>query len=77
MTARDLAKARYMEASAVEDAYASQVTKRRGVWRRAPEGKASSKARRELQDAVLQYNKARDDTHEAWRAWHALGASRK
>jgi len=72
LSAIDVARARWQEAERVKDAYDSQVVKRRGAWRAAVPGKDADKARRRLQDAIVQLSAAGQMERDAWRAWHAL-----
>lgn len=71
----DVARARWQEAERVKDAYDSQVVKRRGTWRSAVPGPAADKARRNLQEAIVQQSAAGRIERDAWRAWHALGTA--
>ncbi len=70
-TERQLAKARYDEATRVLDAYASQVSKRREKWRTAVPADVP-KRRKDLSEAVKQHARAKSIQDSAWRTWHAL-----
>jgi len=72
LTERELAQARWDEATRVKDAFASMVSKRRATWRAAPAGPDAAKARRNLKEAVDQMDAASKVEREAWRAWHGL-----
>jgi hypothetical protein len=48
------------------------VVKRRGTWRAAVPGKDADKARRALQDAIVQQSAAGISERDAWRTWHGL-----
>lgn len=72
-TPRGLAHVAYDEARRVEEAYSSQVVKRRKKWREAVPGKDADRARRDLAEALQQESRAHVIKLEAWRAWHALG----
>lgn len=72
LSAVDVARARWQEAERVKDAYDSMVVKRRGTWRAAVPGKDADKARRMLQDAIVQQSAAGKVERDAWRTWHGL-----
>jgi hypothetical protein len=76
ISALDVARARWQEAERVKDAYDSMVVKRRNAWRAAVPGKAADKARRLLQEAIVQQSAAGTTERDAWKAWHALGRPR-
>lgn len=75
LSALDVARARWQEAERVKDAYDAVVVKRRRKWRESVPGKASDRARRDLQEAIVQQSAAGATERAAWRAWHALGRS--
>lgn len=75
LTARDLAKARWQEAERVKDAYDSQVIRRRHKWRASVPGKEAGRARRDLQDAIVQQSAAGKIERAAWKTWHALAGN--
>jgi hypothetical protein len=72
LTARDVAKARWQEAERVKDAYDSMVIRRRHKWRASVPGKEADRARRDLQDAIVQQSAAGKTERDAWKTWHAL-----
>jgi hypothetical protein len=72
LSAVDVARARWQEAERVKDAYDSMVVKRRNKWRAAVPGKDADKARRALQDAIVQQSAAGTTERAAWRTWHGL-----
>jgi hypothetical protein len=76
ISALDVARARWQESERVKDAYDSMVVRRRNKWRAAVPGKDADKARRALQDAIVQQSAAGITERAAWKAWHALGTSR-
>jgi len=71
MTAHELARSQYDDASRVLSVFTSLVNKRREAWRTAaPEDAA--KRRQSLAEAVKQQDAAKKTQTEAWKAWHAL-----
>jgi hypothetical protein len=76
LSALDVARARWQESERVKDAYDSMVVRRRTAWRAAVPGKQADRARRALQDAIVQLSAAGMQERAAWKAWHALGTSR-
>jgi hypothetical protein len=72
LSALDVARARWQESERVKDAYDSMVVKRRNAWRAAVPGEGADKARRLLQEAIVQLSAAGATERDAWRAWHGL-----